>query len=418
MPNQEIKIFQRLEEKSEKSIYQINSFKIWLQLIINTINENKKVYIFYPYNNGNNKCDSMNTIKQTIEQKTNKKGIMYNADIDDKIINDLDDVAKAWTETDFIITNSKITVGINYELKGFDSVFLSIAGFSSPRDVLQSSARCRQIESNKIYIHFLDKLNTNKTFVPKNYLTNDCNIYTNLTKNIISERTAPLKTIFYRFCKIAGYRTKEDQLLNEIKEDIDINLDELIKDNALQISFNYIEDISNQTARTIQDNILNNNCCFHDKIKLKKYFFLKKFNDQIIIDTKQELINNIDDIFEDDEIKKEKVEKHINIYDPLIDYMFDNNYNNFIDAVADNTLTTFEKTENIKNIFEMIKEHNKWDSIFPENENIKNTVFNDEILDLIFNDDSKYNFRSLSRKCKPQIILKDILEKEFNKPII
>ena len=28
--------------------------------------------------------------------------------------------------------------------------------------------------------------------------------------------------------------------------------------------------------------------------------------------------------------------------------MFDNNYNNFIDAVADNTLTTFEKTENIK----------------------------------------------------------------------
>ena len=96
----------------------------------------------------------MNTIKQTIEQKTNKKGIMYNADIDDKIINDLDDVAKAWTETDFIITNSKITVGINCELQGFDSVFLSIAGFSSPRDVLQSSARCRQIESKKIYIHF------------------------------------------------------------------------------------------------------------------------------------------------------------------------------------------------------------------------------------------------------------------------
>ena len=141
--------------------------------------------------------------------------------------------------------------------------------------------------------------------------------------------------------------------------------------------------------------------------------FLKKFNDQIIIDTKQELINNIDDIFDDDEIKKEKVEKHTNIYNPLIDYMFDNNYNNFIDAVADNTLTTFEKTENIKNIFEMIKEHNKWDSIFPENEDIKKTIFNDEILDLIFNDDSKYNFRSLTRKTKPHLILKDILEKEF-----
>ena len=169
MQNQQLKIFQRLEEKSEKSIFQINSFKVWLNLIIDTINQNKKVYIFYPYNNGNNKCESMNTIKNLIEQKTNKKGIMYNADIDDKIINDLDDVAKAWTENDFIITNSKITVGINYELKGFESVFLSIAGFSSPRDVLQSSARCRQIESNNIYIHFLDVLNTNKTFVPKKY---------------------------------------------------------------------------------------------------------------------------------------------------------------------------------------------------------------------------------------------------------
>ena len=101
MPNQKKQKFQRLEEQSDKSTYQINSFYIWIQIIINKINENKKVYIFYPYNNGNNKCDSMNTIKQTIIQNTNKKGLMYNADIDDEIINDLDDVSKAWPNTDF-----------------------------------------------------------------------------------------------------------------------------------------------------------------------------------------------------------------------------------------------------------------------------------------------------------------------------
>ena len=275
MPNQTLKIFQRLEEKSDKSIFQIDTYNTWLQLIINTINENKKVYIFYPYNNGNSKCESMNTIKRTIELRTNKKGIMYNADVDDKIINELDDVANAWTNTDFIITNSKITVGINYELKGFDSVFLCVAGFSSPRDVLQSSARCRQIASNNIYIHFLDKLNTNKTFVPKNYLIQNDIIYNNLTKNIIAEKTAPLKTIFYRFCKIAGYKSKVDHLLNEIKADIDMNLNELIKDNALEISFNNIEEITNQEAIAIQDTIINNNCIFHDKLKLKKNFFEK-----------------------------------------------------------------------------------------------------------------------------------------------
>ena len=43
MPNQTLKIFQRLEEKSDKSIFQIDTYNTWLQLIINTINENKKL---------------------------------------------------------------------------------------------------------------------------------------------------------------------------------------------------------------------------------------------------------------------------------------------------------------------------------------------------------------------------------------
>ena len=141
----------------------------------------------------------------------------------------------------------------------------------------------------------------------KNIKTNDCNIYNLQAKNIIAEKTAPLKTIFYRFCKIAGYKTKEDHLLNEIKEDIDLNLNELIKDNALEISFNYIEDISNKTARLIQDDMINNKCSSHDKIKLKKYFCLKKFNDQIIINQNINFINDPDDLFDDEETKKLKI---------------------------------------------------------------------------------------------------------------
>ena len=117
--------------------------------------------------------------------------------------------------------------------------------------------------------------------------------------------------------------------------------------------------------------------------------------------------------------KQKKIENKTNIYNPLVDYMFDNNYTAFIDAVSDNTLTEFETALNFKNIFQMIKEHNKWAIIFPENEDIKKTEFNDEILDLIFNDDNnKYHFKNLTRKSKPYMILRDILEKEFNKPII
>ena len=50
------------------------------------------------------------------------------------------------------MTNNKINVGINYEKFDFDSVYLSIAGFSSPRDIIQVSYRCRHIKSNNIYV--------------------------------------------------------------------------------------------------------------------------------------------------------------------------------------------------------------------------------------------------------------------------
>ena len=98
---------------------------------------------------------------------------------------------------------------------------------------------------------------------------------------------------------------------------------------------------------------------------------MKKFNDQIIIDHKINYINDPDDIFEDDKQNKKQIESKSYIYNPLIDYMFDNNYTTFIDAVSYNTLTEFATALNFKNIFQMIKEHNKWPTIFPENEDIK-----------------------------------------------
>ena len=62
------------------------------------------------------------------------------------------------------MTNNKINVGINYEKFDFDSVYLSIAGFSSPRDIIQVSYRCRHIKSNDIYISYLNTSSTNLIF--------------------------------------------------------------------------------------------------------------------------------------------------------------------------------------------------------------------------------------------------------------
>ena len=76
---------------------------------------------------------------------------------------------------------------------------------------------------------------------------------------------------------------------------------------------------------------------------------MKKFNDQIIIDQNVNYINDPDDLFNDEQTKQ--IKNKTNIYNPLVDYMFDNNYTAFIDAVSDNTLTEFETALNLKKIF-------------------------------------------------------------------
>jgi len=47
----------------------------------------------------------------------------------------------------------------------------------------------------------------------------------------------------------------------------------------------------------------------------------------------------------------------------------------------------------------MIKEQNKWASMFPADEDIKNTTFSKKILNIIFNEDNnKYHFKNLTKK--------------------
>ena len=68
-----------------------------------------------------------------------------------------------WRCHDFVITNNKITVGVNYdneeEAYKFDEVFLSVAGFNKPRDIVQVSRRCRFLNSNNIKVVFIDGFN-------------------------------------------------------------------------------------------------------------------------------------------------------------------------------------------------------------------------------------------------------------------
>ena len=64
-----------------------------------------------------------------IKTAANCRVVMYNSDVDDKIKKGLQNVNETWSKYDCVICNSVITCGVNYDMAGFDKVFMFLASF-------------------------------------------------------------------------------------------------------------------------------------------------------------------------------------------------------------------------------------------------------------------------------------------------
>ena len=375
-PNNYI-IFKKNIEMSERKMVVIPEKKQWLAKIINQMNDNKKVFIFYPFKDGTSKNISMEELKQTIEKATNKTGVSYNADTDDKILKELKDVNEHWKDYNFVITNSKITVGINYDdiVNIFDAVFISIASFSACRDVIQASCRPRHLKSNNVFVNFIDNMNSNMAFTGEANLfkKDECKIYYDMVQNIQTEKTAPLKSTFYAFCKMAGYAPSTV----EINSELDIELDTLFEN--IDISYDTIKNISYNQSLIHQAKIADHQAETFEKVETKKYFFNKKFVDE---------------------------------EDELIKYAWNKKFNKF-----------FEQLEKLApylqeiNIFDEIKEANGWESIFPDTKQLNKVKLTPEIIDTIF-DGENWAFTRLKKTSGAKVILRTMYNTWFGKTVI
>ena len=350
-----------------------SSFESWCGSIIDTLTANKKVFIFYPFKDGNSSYPKMEDLKKIFENKTNKKGISYNGESDDNILKTLDDVNKHWNEVDFVMTNNKINVGINYEKFDFDSVYLSIAGFSSPRDIIQVSYRCRNLKSNDIYLCYINTSTQNNVFQNDDNLVNHCPIYQNLVKNLLIEKKSPLKATFNYFCNLAHYK------INYSKEALNKELDNYIKslfdDVDLGYSYNTIKDIDSYELEQLEQKVYNMSSTLDDKITIKKYYYKKQF---------------------------------MNKTAPELQVGWDNRYLFFFTKIK-------QLLYNNDNIYNKIKEFNKWESIFPSDKELNKAKLNETIIEQIF---KEYYFKDLNKKSSPTNIIKNIYNNYFSKHII
>jgi hypothetical protein len=221
---------------------------------------------------------SMADLFECITEETGKKGEFFNADVDDKTKDKIKDVNKAWGDLDFVILNSMITCGVNYENTDFDKEYLFVANFSYPRDVIQVSYRPRHIESGIINICFMGRMTPNNTWENDSNKM-DCAVYAKMTHDILLEKKSPIRKTLELFCQKAHYTQKINK--EEMSANLKNTIDNMFKKYDNTISYKKIEAIDGEVEEELQNLVFAGEATMLDKFKLQKYHFQNKFIDDV-----------------------------------------------------------------------------------------------------------------------------------------
>ena len=390
-------IYELTDADFKRDVYILETYQHWVYQILADLKLGKKLFIFYPFKGKSRYLPSMSTFVKLLEAKTGTKGLYYNADVDDTVLKTLSDVNHNWSQYSFVVTNTKITVGIN-----FDRVYALIAGYNLSRDVIQATYRCRTLNDNSIHVCFVDKLNTNFCFKNDAPDVDNCPIYVNMVRDILKEKQAPLISSFNLFCSKANYKicSNENSISTELTKQISLML------NATEnicYNFDSLPNYNFDTVKLIEQKLYSQTATLEDKLSIQKYYFKQKY---IHTADKTKLANIWDDncLF-------------------LMDKVAELKHSDDSAGAWSTATCTRERRYGCKpcllsgdNIFEKIKVHNKWSSIFPSEKQLNKSKLDDTLRDEIFNE---YHFTKLTKaKSTSNVILKNIYNSYFNKHVI
>ena len=341
--------------------------------IIKRLKEGKKLLIFYPYCRGNNKNQSMDSLRELITKHTEKEGICHNSMTSDKVKRKLKDVNNQWVKYDFVISNNVITVGVNFDVTHFDQCYLFIANFNEMRDIVQFSYRPRNLNDNLIKYSFMkgynkpdsdDKLDKNSEVQSQEYK--------DLRQMTFIENTSPKLETFNHFLLMAGYHILPDEKEIEKRELEEL---EIIKSSETYYDYECIEEIDDEILRDYETEFYSNNCSMKVKLMLRKYHFDKHFKEDIDPSIKSEIWNK----------------NHIKLVDTIKKLLMGND-----------------------KLMDKLKDDYKWELHFPEK--IDDFKFNGDMLQTIFN--SGFCSRKLNEDSSHKLIIKSYLNHYFNSEVI
>ena len=279
------------------------------------------------------------------DTRTYLNSLIYFAESEEK--NNLGNVNEKWKEADYVITNTSITVGVNYEGLDFDKIYLFISGTTgNPRDIIQTSMRIRKTKEDIVELFFFDTTTKNFIKYPKYYYETNDTIYKNLINDVYSEYHCDFIDSFKKLCDLTNYNYKKVAVLQNreaVKKQKYIND---IYESGMLIEYSKIPNIDEEQKEIIENKMYERKATLIERLTIDKYYFdntfehLNKQSRQLLWNHKgRNFIKNI----EDDIINNVNKDNNIDTINKL-------NFEKLI--ISDNTLdiinTRFSSTMNSK----------------------------------------------------------------------
>lgn len=257
----------------ERNMHIFDKFDLtaWLNSILTDVKQGKKLFVYYPFRRESKSMPSIEGVK-TLFEKYGAKTICYHGENSGTVNKTLANINNEWKALDVVLTNSKITVGVNFDVKHFDACYLLLAPFSSPRDVIQSSYRVRNFSSMATYAMIMP----GKNFLFKNETPMlACPDLQATVSDVFMEKLSPLKETFRLFSKLARYS------IANIKTIVDKESKKQFKaffaQNDLTFKYESIDSINYEQMDDVQKKIFNEDATMHEIMSVRKFWFDSKF---------------------------------------------------------------------------------------------------------------------------------------------
>jgi hypothetical protein len=259
----------------------------WKVKIIEKLKAGGNVFIYYPWKQ-DAKNDSWVGMEKFAKTLSHTCGIpecqykVYHADCDDADKKGLGAVNDIWSKLRFVVSNSTITVGVNFDhMNHFTDIFTWYSGLFSTRQVIQNIGRIRDnIPINMVYS---PNIFGHSGFVTPEDLSYDPN-YKTLMAGYKAEYFSKGKTIFKAMAKQANFRfsTCTDEIDTMEME----KMRKVEKETECLFRWDLIINLDEAAFKVVEEKVKYQEASFADHLAYRKHHFktfFKKDTDPNII---------------------------------------------------------------------------------------------------------------------------------------